>query len=304
MTSCPAILPTDDPCPVPVREGSTHCLLHELEPAIRARAVARETTSTTSSSRKNFSAAPPRQPADALRRTPDDRDNASTAPPSSKLPPPPSYSSPSNGVSRRNDAPTAVPKERRKAPPSSTPPASSPPAREACGAVTKAGTPCRAAPQLQSSRCIFHDPETAGRRLEVSRSGGVASGQSRRPVSFLPINVDLSDRAGIQATVEAVIQLELAGGISPSRSRNVLAALKLASRNFDSPMHRNPVSGEYLPPREIHRHQPRRLGNARGNIAENLIPFVRDASSSGQEQPLPLRKTSASPPREDSRPAS
>ena len=104
-----------------------------------------------------------------------------------------------------------------------------------CTATTKSGETCRATPRADSGLCINHDPDYAKQQRENVRNGGVASGAARRPFLDDTSNFALSDRASVQAAIDTVFRLELAGKIPPSRSRVIVRLLSLAVRNFDRP---------------------------------------------------------------------
>jgi hypothetical protein len=104
-----------------------------------------------------------------------------------------------------------------------------------CTATTKSGETCRATPRAESGLCINHDPDYAGQQRENVRNGGIASGAARRLFLDDTSNFTLSDRASVQAVIDAILRLELAGKIPPSRSRVVVRLLSLAVRNFDRP---------------------------------------------------------------------
>jgi hypothetical protein len=106
--------------------------------------------------------------------------------------------------------------------------------RPVCQATAASGQPCRATPRAETGFCIYHDPEYAEQQRENVRAGGLASGIARQPLPLAdPETLDLSDRTGVQAVIDAVLRLELCGKIPPTRSRVIVRLLSLAVRNFD-----------------------------------------------------------------------
>ena len=103
-----------------------------------------------------------------------------------------------------------------------------------CTAFTNRGAGCLANALHGSPYCLHHEPAKVEARRQNAAAGGRASGHARRQPGPIPTaGIDLSDRAGIQAAVDAVVPLELVGRISQSRSRNILRALAIAARNFN-----------------------------------------------------------------------
>ncbi len=82
---------------------------------------------------------------------------------------------------------------------------------------------------------MSHDPAYAEQQRDNVRNGGFASGRARGPFLDDASDFTLSDRASIQAAIDAVLRLELTGKIPSSRSRVVVRLLSLAVRNFDRP---------------------------------------------------------------------
>ena len=104
-----------------------------------------------------------------------------------------------------------------------------------CSATTRAGTPCQFAARRASGLCINHDPAYKEQQRANSARGVAASLASRR-AQHHQISLDefrLTNRESIQATLDAVVRLELTGRIPVTRSRNLIRLLGIASRNFN-----------------------------------------------------------------------
>jgi hypothetical protein len=96
------------------------------------------------------------------------------------------------------------------------------------------GGPCQAPPRSESHYCIFHDPDYDRQHLANARLGGEASGRARQPIRPWDVLLYVGNAEGVQAVLDNVVRLELLGRISPARSRNILRALSVASRNVQS----------------------------------------------------------------------
>jgi hypothetical protein len=112
------------------------------------------------------------------------------------------------------------------------PPAPDPSNWRACAATTSAGKPCRARPLLDSTRCFFHDPASRDQLLQATRNGGRASAASRRAPASLSLP-PLTTRTSIQATLEALVEGIIGGGIPTARAHAIARILAVATRNFD-----------------------------------------------------------------------
>ncbi len=111
-----------------------------------------------------------------------------------------------------------------------------------CTATTGAGLPCRFPPRRQTGLCINHDPayrqaQVANRTTGAAHSTAlrIARAHARRSPLGAIDPWALVDRASVQAMLDGVIRLELAGALPKERARNLLRALSLAARNFDTP---------------------------------------------------------------------
>ena len=149
-----------------------------------------------------------------------------------------------------------------------------------CTAITAAGRPCRFPPRTHSTLCINHDPAYRDQQTRNRQTGVQHAARSRhnraaiRQTTAL-YDLDewaLSDRASIQAVLDAVIRLELAGRIPNSRARNLIRAraLALAIRNFDTP----PASDQLG---RVSRHNLSRYHQARRSLDNNLEALLAEA---------------------------
>ena len=108
-----------------------------------------------------------------------------------------------------------------------------------CTATLSAGYRCRFAARRETGLCINHDPayraqQIANRTKGLERAAEARERRSHSPISTL--DTDLTDRTAVQALLDTVIRLELTGRIPLARSRNLLRALSIATRNFDPPV--------------------------------------------------------------------
>ncbi len=102
-----------------------------------------------------------------------------------------------------------------------------------CSATTRAGNPCQFAARKATGLCINHDPAYAQQQRKNVENATRRSLQVRTAIPIPLEQVDLSTRASIQAILDAVVRLELAGKLPPVRARNILRALSIATRNLD-----------------------------------------------------------------------
>jgi hypothetical protein len=106
--------------------------------------------------------------------------------------------------------------------------------KKICSATARTGAPCRAAPRIGSTLCIYHDPDF----VEERRYHAARGGRKSRPaptVDFPDIPFALQDRASLQAVLDAVLRLQLFGKIPLNRSAHILRTLSLAVHSFDRP---------------------------------------------------------------------
>ena len=107
-------------------------------------------------------------------------------------------------------------------------------ARRHCRGITRAGVPCRFPPLKGASYCINHDPSADPREAAVR--AGLASGRARRSPAehLLDAAFSLSDRAGVQALIDATLRLAIARRIPTTTVEQVFRGCALAIRNFDA----------------------------------------------------------------------
>lgn len=106
--------------------------------------------------------------------------------------------------------------------------------KKCAGAVRRTGLPCRTYATHQSDYCLFHDPTRQKANREASRRGG-----ANRAINIQArlLDLDLHDRAGIQALIAQVIRLELLGLLAPRRAaalQNLLRLLVANARAMDN----------------------------------------------------------------------
>jgi len=102
----------------------------------------------------------------------------------------------------------------------------------ACVALTAKGDPCRFNTSHDKPFCPNHDRENSEALVERNTANGrkLRPGSSRR---LLDASLALTDRASIQAALDAAIRLQLSGRISDARARTLLRYLRAASLNFE-----------------------------------------------------------------------
>ncbi|HML97134.1 MAG TPA: hypothetical protein PKD75_01510 [Tepidiformaceae bacterium] len=107
-------------------------------------------------------------------------------------------------------------------------------ARRYCRGITRAGIPCRFPPLKGASYCINHDPSADPR--QAAARAGLASGRARRSPAehLLDAAFSLSDRAGVQALLDATLRLAIARRIPTTTVDQVFRGCALAIRNFDA----------------------------------------------------------------------
>ena len=98
-----------------------------------------------------------------------------------------------------------------------------------CTGTTRSGQPCRMTPRRGVPYCINHEPG-ANTSAIASRAGSARRGPSAHLMEAV---LSLTDRASIQAVLDAVVRLTLSGRISEDRARIVLRACTIATHNFD-----------------------------------------------------------------------
>ncbi len=143
-----------------------------------------------------------------------------------------------------------------------------------CTANSHSGLPCRFRVRPGVAVCFNHDPAQRLARRSAAVNAGRASGAARRaPAALLAETVlALTDRVSIQAVIDAVVRLELAGRIPPARSRNILRALSIAVRNFD----RSDLLGDSA---SSHRHHAY-FDKVRA-LLDTIDPLIEEAHANG-----------------------
>ncbi|MFN0148235.1 MAG: hypothetical protein ACKVT1_17175 [Dehalococcoidia bacterium] len=112
-----------------------------------------------------------------------------------------------------------------------------------CTAITAAGILCNFSARRGTYLCINHDPDYRDQQAAQRRRASEAAARNRKlraeqRASSAVYNLEewvLADRSSIQALLDTVIRLELAGRLPSARARNLLRALAIAVRNFDTP---------------------------------------------------------------------
>jgi len=181
--------------------------------------------------------------------------------------------------------PTADPLERSRPAPAPEPPSVIGQQPTGCAATRADGRPCRFPTRLNHTHCINHDPayrdqQAANRRVGVRAATHTRQLRARLRRTTALYELDewaLADRASIQAVLDAVIRLELAGRIPNHRSRNVIRALAIAVRNFDTP----PTDTTHA---RTYRHNLDRYRRARHVLDANLEALCNEADSRDQDR--------------------
>jgi hypothetical protein len=112
-----------------------------------------------------------------------------------------------------------------------------------CTSLAASGAPCRFPARRDTTLCINHDPANRAAQTQQRQRATSAATRNRKlrakqRSSSALYNLDawaLADRSSIQALLDAVIRMELAGRLPNVRARNLLRALAIAVRNFDTP---------------------------------------------------------------------
>jgi len=137
-----------------------------------------------------------------------------------------------------------------------------------CSGTTLEGKPCRFAARHETGLCINHDPAYREQQRQNTLRGAHASMARRDDIAARVAEIDrqllepdpisLDTRAGIQALLETVLRLELAGSLSLARARIVTRMLSIASQNFERIPQRSGAvytSSHYDPESFEHRRQ-------------------------------------------------
>lgn len=105
-----------------------------------------------------------------------------------------------------------------------------------CEATNRLGEPCGFPPRKGSSFCLNHEP--GARTTEAAAHARAA--RTRSAEEFYKANFTLDSHGAIQAVIDTVVRLLLAGRISDGTANTVLRACAIASRNFDPAHFRQP----------------------------------------------------------------
>ena len=105
-----------------------------------------------------------------------------------------------------------------------------------CDGITRFGEPCGFPPRKASSFCINHEP--GARTTEAAAHARAA--RTRSAEEFYKAGFSLDTHGAIQAVIDTVVRLVLAGRISDGTANTVLRACAIASRNFDPTNLRRP----------------------------------------------------------------
>ena len=181
-----------------------------------------------------------------------------------------------------------------------------------CSASRADGQPCRFPARHGAGLCINHDPAYRSQQAENRKHGVRAATESRQrrarnhstTALYALDEWALADRSSIQAILDAVIRLELAGRLPTARVRNLLRALSIAVRNFDTPPGA-PLHGRTA------RHDLTRYHHARHTLDQNLEALLTEAeardaariSPAPAQSTEPRARTSATDPRRPFPPA-
>ncbi|MCC7362835.1 MAG: hypothetical protein IT303_00555 [Dehalococcoidia bacterium] len=101
-----------------------------------------------------------------------------------------------------------------------------------CSATTRAGNSCRFSARKETGLCINHDPAYAERQLQNRQRGTRIAAENRARLPIRIDDFDLSNRSSVQALVDAVLRLVIAGEMTEARASQVIRLLSIAVRNF------------------------------------------------------------------------
>jgi len=90
---------------------------------------------------------------------------------------------------------------------------------ERCQATAASGKPCSATPRPGRPYCLWHDPEAADQRRELSRRGGVGRSNAARARKQLPAGV-LTGKE-LQGLVGVTIKRVLTGATEPAIGNSI-----------------------------------------------------------------------------------
>lgn len=101
-----------------------------------------------------------------------------------------------------------------------------------CIAITRRGRACRMRPLRDADYCVSHDPRRNTER-DAKRAWEASAIARRKPAELLESVLSLTDRVSIQAFLDIIIRLHLAGHLSEAQAKIALRAASIASQNFD-----------------------------------------------------------------------
>ncbi len=104
-------------------------------------------------------------------------------------------------------------------------------ARPRCSGTTRKGFPCRFPPRVGTNFCINHDP---GADLREAAVRARAAARRSPAEHLLDAAFSLSDRAGVQALIDATLRLAIARRIPATTVAQIFRGCALAIRNFDA----------------------------------------------------------------------
>ncbi len=104
-------------------------------------------------------------------------------------------------------------------------------ARPRCHALTRKGLPCRFPPRVGASYCINHEPGANPREAAIRARAAARPSPAEH---LLDAAFSLSDRAGVQALIDATLRLAIARRIPTTTVEQVFRGCALAIRNFDA----------------------------------------------------------------------
>lgn len=140
-----------------------------------------------------------------------------------------------NARKERNAAPQPEPQPQPQPEPALPAPADPP--YPTCSGTTLAGQPCNFPARRDTGLCINHDPTYRDQQRQNTLKGVRASVEVRKLTPILLTDINLTDRAELQALLETIVHLELQGRISTARARNLIRIVSLAIKNLGHSPH-------------------------------------------------------------------
>ncbi len=101
-----------------------------------------------------------------------------------------------------------------------------------CWGITNLGRPCNFPPRRGTNYCLNHEPgaDTVANATRAARAAAIKRTSSAHLITAV---IALDNREGIQATLDAVVRLNLAGRLPDRRAEILIRACATAARNFD-----------------------------------------------------------------------